>query len=219
LVRELKDALYEQLARVGRAVDSPKRLELLDLLAQGERPVDALATRTGMSVANTSAHLQALRAARLVLTRREGTRIHYRLAGDDVARFLIALRELAANRIAEVETAANAYLGGRNEEEAVSREELLTRLHQGDVIVLDVRPPEEYAAGHIPGAVSIPVDELHARLDELPPDMEVVAYCRGPYCRYSPDAVRLLRRHRRSARRLVDGLPEWRLAGLPVSVA
>jgi rhodanese-related sulfurtransferase len=215
--RALKDALYEQLARVGRAVDSPKRLELLDLLAQGERPVDALAATMGVSVANTSAHLQALRSAQLVATRRAGTRIYYRLAGDDVARFVIALRQLAAGRLAEVEQTAGAYLGGRDDEEPVGREELLARLRKGDVAVLDVRPAEEYAAGHIPGSLSIPVDELQSRLDELPAELEVVAYCRGPYCRYSPHAVRLLRRNGRAARRLIDGFPEWRLAGLPVT--
>lgn len=214
--RELKDRLYGELARVGKAVDSPKRLELLDLLAQGERSVDALAAQTAMTIANTSAHLLALRAARLVDTRRQGTRVRYRLAGDDVARFLIALRQLASSRLPDVGRAARAYLG-EQDAEPVAREELLARLRCGDVTVVDVRPAEEYAAGHIAGARSLPLPELEARLSELPPDIEVVAYCRGPYCRYAPEAVRLLRRHGRTAQRLQDGYPEWRLAGLPVT--
>ena len=217
--RERKDVLYDQLARVGKAVASGKRLELLELLAQSERTVDALATAADMTVTNTSAHLQVLRHSGLVATRKDGTRVWYRLADDDVAGFVIALRDLATRRVAEVERAAQDYLAHPEPPEAVNREELRQRLDTGDIVVVDVRPAEEYAAGHIPGAVSIPADELEARLDELPDDVEVVAYCRGPYCVMSPQAVTVLRRHGRAARQLEDGFPEWRIADLPVETA
>ena len=217
--RERKDALYEQLARVGKGLASGKRLELLDLLAQGSRTVDALAAAADMTVKNTSAHLQVLRHSGLVAARKDGTRVWYRLADDEVARFVIALRDLAQHRLAEVERAAADYLGQPPATEPVSRAELRRRLDAGDVVVVDVRPAEEYAAGHIPGAVSIPADELETRLDEVPEDVEVVAYCRGPYCVLSPQAVATLRRHGRSASQLEDGFPEWRLADLPVATA
>jgi rhodanese-related sulfurtransferase/DNA-binding transcriptional ArsR family regulator len=215
--RALKDALYEQLARVGRAVGSPKRLELLDLLAQGERGVEALAEQAGMRITNTSAHLQALRAAKLVTSRRQGTRVLYRLAGDQVAGFLGQLRVLAHARIPEVGQAVRAYLDADDDPEPMTRDELLRRMHHGEVIVLDVRPAIEYAAGHIPGAVSVPPDRIESILSDLPRDREVVAYCRGPYCVYAPEAVRFLRASGVAARRLEDGFPEWRLAGLPVA--
>lgn len=217
--RECKDALYEQLARVGKAVASGKRLELLELLSQGERSVHALAAAAEMTVTNTSAHLQVLRQGGLVATRKNGTRVWYRLADDDVARFIIALRNLAHRRLADVERAAAAYLDQPGEAEPVSRDELRRRLQAGDVAIVDVRPAEEYAAGHIPGAISIPADELEQRLDELPDDVDIVAYCRGPSCVFSPQAVATLRRHGRSAHQLEAGFPEWRLDDLPVETA
>jgi rhodanese-related sulfurtransferase len=215
--REVKDPLYEQFARVGKVLGSGRRIELLDLLAQGERSVEELAELTGMEVGNTSAHLQVLRGARLVDTRRAGTRVFYRLAGDEVIGLLVALQGVARARLAEVGQVVREHLADPDELEPVGRKELLERVARGEVVVLDVRPVEEYRAGHIPGAVSIPVAELEARLGELPVGVDVVAYCRGPYCVFARDAVRLLRERGRSACRLVDGLPEWRLAGLPVA--
>lgn len=216
--REVKDPLYEQFARVGKALASSKRIELLDLLAQGERSVEELAQLTGMGVGNTSAHLQVLRQARLVEIRRAGTRAFYRLAGDEVTGLLVALQAAARARLAEVGEVVRAHLSDPDGVEEVGRDELLERAGRGEVAVLDVRPVEEYRAGHIPGAHSIPLDELEARLGELPAGVEVVAYCRGPYCVFAGEAVLLLRERGRRARRLVDGLPEWRLAGLPVAV-
>ena len=218
MTRELKDSLYEQFARVGKVLSSPKRLELLDLLLQGDRSVEEMADLTGMGVANTSAHLQMLRQARLVETRKAGTRVFYRLAGDEVASLLIALQEAARSRLAEVSELVRTHLSDQEESEPVNRRELLKRASRGEVVVLDVRPTEEYEAGHIKGAVSIPLEELEARLKELSRDVEIVAYCRGPYCVLSRDAVRFLRSKGRRAWRLTDGVPEWRLAGLPVAV-
>ena len=206
-VRQAKDRLFEQFAAVGKALANAKRLELLDLLAQGERSVEALAM---------SQHLAVLRAAGLVTTRRERTKVIYSLAGPDVAALFADLRTVALTHLAEAERARTAYLGGDDVEE-VPREELLRRAEIGDVVVLDVRPVEEYAAAHIPGAVSVPVGELAARLAELPADVEVVAYCRGAYCVLAHEAVRLLRDAGRPARKLVDGMLEWRLAGLPIT--
>jgi rhodanese-related sulfurtransferase len=227
--RAFKDTVYEQLARIGKAIDSPKRLELLDLLAQGERSVETLARLAGLGVTNTSAHLQALARSRLVATRKRGTRVYYRLADEQVAGFLAALRALAGVRLAELDQAVRTFLHTSEDPEPVTRAELAERLARGGVLVLDVRPAEEYAAGHIPGARSIPPDRLEAGLAalelELEPEplgmtrgTEIVAYCRGPYCVYAPTAVRLLRQRGVPARRLEDGFPEWRLAGLPVSV-
>ncbi|WP_037832653.1 ArsR/SmtB family transcription factor [Streptomyces sp. NRRL F-4474] len=210
-----KAALYEAFARTGKALSSGKRLELLDLLAQGERTVDALARAAGLNLTTASAHLQTLKQAGLVATRRDGVRIHYRLAGDDVAALYALLRQVARTHQAEVEPARAAYLGTDDAEE-VDREELLARAQAGGVVVLDVRPAEEYAAGHIPGAISIPVDELAERVAELPDDAGVVAYCRGAYCVLAYDAVRLLHARGRKAVRLTDGMLEWRLAELPV---
>ncbi len=210
--------LYEQFARIGKALGSARRVELLDLLCQGERSVDALARTSGMTVTNTSQHLQALRAARLVDTRKEGTKVIYRVADDEVYRFFFSLRELAAARLAEVEQIVRRYMDGADGLEPVSRAELLTRAKQDEVVVLDVRPPDEFAAGHIPGAISVPLEELEQRLGSLPLDAEIVAYCRGPYCLLAPKAVELLREHGFRARRLEQGLPEWRLAGLPIAV-
>jgi rhodanese-related sulfurtransferase len=216
--RGTKIALFDEFARVGGALASGRRIELLDVLANGERTVEALAGEAGLSVANTSHHLQVLRQAGLVTTRREGTSIHYRLAGPEVFELWRSLRALAASRLAEVERLAAAYVGGRDELEPVTREELARRLRDGDpVVVLDVRPAAEHAAGHLPGAVSIPVGELRRRLAELPRDREVVAYCRGPYCAFAHEAVALLRAEGVAARRLEDGLPEWRAAGLAVT--
>lgn len=216
--RVAKDALNEQFARIGKAFASPRRVEILDLLAQGERSVEALATRAEVGVGLASAHLQVLRRAGLIVARRDGTRIFYRLAGDDVYRLLAAVRKSATDRLAETDRAARAYLGDADPLEPVSREELLERVKVGDALVLDLRPVEEYRAGHIAGALSLPLEELEARLAELPAGIEIVAYCRGPFCALAPQGVTLLRRRGLRARRLEDGFPEWRLAGLPVTV-
>jgi rhodanese-related sulfurtransferase/predicted transcriptional regulator len=208
--RDAKDALFEAIALMGKAFASPVRLELLDLLAQAPRSVDELARASGQSTANTSQHLQALRAAGMVTRAREGTRVRYALAGDEALRLWLALRDASAAGLAEVERASRDYLG--DDVDTVSREDLVDRLGGGDVVLIDVRPPEEYAAGHIEGARSIPLAELERRLAELPPDAEIVAYCRGPFCAYAHEAVRQLRAGGRSARRLTEGWPEWRLA-------
>jgi rhodanese-related sulfurtransferase len=209
--RHAKDALFQAIATMGKAFASPVRLELVDLLAQAPRTVEELARASDQSVANASQHLQALHAAGMVTRTREGTRVRYALASDEVLRLWLALREASALRLAEVERAAREYLGG--DVEAIGRDELVKRLARGDVVLVDVRPPEEYAAGHIEGARSVPLDELERRLAELPSDREIVAYCRGPFCAYAHEAVRRLRAEGRSARRLKDGWPEWRLAG------
>jgi rhodanese-related sulfurtransferase/DNA-binding transcriptional ArsR family regulator len=214
--REFKDRLFGQFARVGKALASPKRLEIVDLLAQGERTVEEIARETAMSVASASQHLQVLKAARMVEARREGLYIHYRLADEDVFRTWQAVRALAESRLAELEGVVEAYLQDREELEAVDAAELMERLSDGNVVVLDVRPEEEYRAGHIPGALSVPVDALEAALQTLPRDQEMVAYCRGPYCVFSDEAVAFLRSHGYRARRLRQGLPDWRAAGMPV---
>ena len=216
--RAAKDYLNEQFARVGKAFASPRRVEILDLLAQGERSVETLAARAEIGVGLASAHLQVLRRAGLIVARREGTRIFYRLAGDDAYHLLGAVRTFAADRLAEVDRAARAYLGDADPVEFVSREELLARVKAGDAVVLDLRPAEEYRAGHIAGALSLPLEELEARLAELPTGVEIVAYCRGPFCALAPRGVALLRQRGHRANRLEDGFPEWRLAGLPVAV-
>lgn len=217
--REVKDGLYEQFARIGKAVAHPKRIELLDLLCQGERSVEVLARAAALSVTNASAHLRVLREARIVETRREATKVYYRLASDAVCGMFFSLRDLAAERYAEVEKLVRDYFEARDQLEPVTREELLTRADDGSVLVLDVRPGEEYQAGHIPGAISVPLDELEDRLNALAKNTEIVAYCRGPYCVLAPQALQLLRKHGYQARRLQDGLPEWRRAGLPVEVS
>lgn len=208
-----KGALFEAIAVMGKAFASPRRLELLDLLAQAPRTVDELARAGQQSTANTSQHLQALHAAGLVTRTREGTSVRYALAGDEVLALWLALRDTSTARLAEVERAAGDYLGA--DVETISRAELVARLRQGDVVLVDVRPTEEFEAGHIEGAVSVPLAELEHRLAELPADRDVVAYCRGPFCAYAHDAVRHLRAAGRPARRLEDGWPEWRLAHQP----
>ncbi len=211
--------LYVQLARIGKVVVHPKRIELLDLLCQAERSVEALAAATGLKLTTASAHLQVMRQARLVETRREGTRVYYRAAGEEVCRFVTALGDLGRARLAEVDQILRAIGAGSDSAERVSRAELLERVRSGDVVVVDVRPMEEYAAGHIPGAVSLPLEHLEARLGELDPRLEVVAYCRGPLCLLAPEAVAAIRSRGLRARCLEDGLPEWRQAGLPVATA
>lgn len=217
--REAKDALYAQFSRLARALGNPKRIELLELLAQAERSVEDLATASAMDFANTSAQLQVLSRARLVEGRRQGRRVVYRLADDGVSRFLTALRALARDRLAEVEQVARDYFEARDHLVPLSSEELMRRLDDPDTLVIDVRPPEEYAAGHIPGALSVPLGELMARVAELSRAPEIVAYCRGPFCVLAPQAIEMLRLAGIRARRLEEGLPEWRLAGLPVEVA
>ena len=207
-----KAALFESIAVMGKAFASPRRLELLDLLAQGPRTVDRLAKASKQSVANASQHLQALHAAGLVSRERDGTKVRYELAGEDVLRLWLALRDTSAERLAEVERSARNYLG--EEVEGIGREELLKRLRRRDVVVVDVRPSDEYEAGHIEGARSIPLAELEQHLDELPNDREVIAYCRGPFCVMAHEAVHRLRAAGLPARRLDEGWPEWRLAEL-----
>jgi rhodanese-related sulfurtransferase/DNA-binding transcriptional ArsR family regulator len=214
--RDFKDALYGQFARIGHALASPKRIELLDLLAQGEKTVESLAVRAGIPVKNASAHLRVLRQARLVETRRDGTYVHYRLADEEVTRLLNALQALGHTRLAEVQQVVREYLDGRDQFEPVTLQELRQLMREGAVTVVDVRPSEEFDAGHIPGAISLPVADLLRHLGEIPKRREVIAYCRGRYCVYALEAVKLLRRHGYRARRAEAGLPEWRAARWPV---
>jgi len=217
--RKYKDALYEQFARLGKAVSAPRRLELLDLLGQGPRTVEALAEQAALSVANASKHLQILRAARLVTAEKKGLHVEYRLADEEVGQFFLALRGLARSRLAEVEQVATQYFRERGAMEPVDGMELLRRAERGEVTVLDARPSEEYRAGHFPGALSVPVDELKARLRELPKDRAVVAYCRGPYCVMALEAVELLRKTGFEAHRMEEGVMEWRARGWPLESA
>ncbi len=214
----LKKAVYEQLSRIGKAVASPPRLELLDLLCQGPRTVEALAREAGLSVANTSQHLQILHAARLVDANKEGLFVTYRLADQQVCEFYQALRNLAERRLAEIEAIVRQFNDGRESMEAVEKQALLERVRRAEVTVLDVRPPEEYRAGHIPGAVSIPLKELRSHLARLPRRREIVAYCRGPYCVLAVEAVKLLRARGFRAVRMEHGVPEWRTEGFPVAM-
>jgi rhodanese-related sulfurtransferase len=215
--RVAKDALFEALAGAAKALGNGRRAELVDVLGQGERSVEELAGEIGQSVANTSQHLQHLLRAGLVRTRREGTRVHYSLAGPQVAQLWALARDVAAEHVGELEGLAAAYLGDRSRLQTLTRAELAARLRDGDVVVVDVRPVAEYDAGHISGAVSLPLDELTARLRQVPKHRQVVAYCRGPYCVFADDAVRALRRRGYDAARLQDGFPEWARAGLPTS--
>lgn len=211
-----KRELFEQFARVGKALSSGIRLEILDLLAQGERSVDSLSRALGQPVANVSQHLQQLRQAGLVAARKEGQFVIYRIAGDQVIYLIKALQAVGETNLAEVERMVASYLATKDSLEPVPAKELLERVRKGLVTVLDVRPEVEYQAGHIPGAVNVPLEELESRLSELPRSREVVAYCRGPYCMLAFEAVAKLRAKGRKARRLEDGLPEWRLRGLPI---
>lgn len=214
-----KTRLYEAIGRVAAALGSAGRLQILEFVAQGERSVDALAAMTGLSVANTSKHLQALRQAGLVSARKEGLRVYYSLTGDDVTALVAALRAVAEHRVADVEQLLRLWLAHRDELEPVPARELLERAKKGIVTVLDVRPAEEFAAGHLPGAINVPLEKLESHLSKLPKRKEVVAYCRGPYCLMSFEAVAKLRKRGWQARRLRDGFPEWRAAGLPVETS
>ena len=211
-----KRELYQSIAKVAQAMASGHRLQLLEFMAQGERSVDALAAMAGVTVPNASQHLQALRRAGLVAARKDGQRVYYRVAGDDVVRLYDGLRTVAESRLAEVRQLVNEFLGDRQALEPVPAHELLARAKQGLVTVLDVRPPQEYAAGHLPGAINVPMEKLEDYLAKLPKKREVVAYCRGPYCLMSFDAVAALRKRGWKARRLEEGFPEWKAAGLPV---
>jgi rhodanese-related sulfurtransferase/DNA-binding transcriptional ArsR family regulator len=214
--RVLKNALYEQFARVGKGVSSPQRLELLDLLCQGEKSVETLANQAGLTVKNTSAHLRVLRGARLVETRKEAQYVYYRLADELVCAFFLALRDLAEKRLAEVREVSREYFRGTDRMSPVDRQLLLERVRSGEVTVLDVRPGDEFRAGHIPGARSVPLDELRHTLRSIPRDQEIVAYCRGPYCVLALEAVELLQAEGYRAVRLEDGVADWRAAGLPI---
>src|SRR5688572_11689648 len=215
--RDFKTRLYGQYARIGKALSSPHRLEMLELLAQSERTVDSLANEIGLSLANASQHLQALRQAALVESRKDGLFVFYRLAGPEVFELSTVLRTVAEARLAELERLVHEHFGDRDDAEGVSMRELLKRARSKQIVLLDTRPANEYVAGHIPGAISVPIDDLKRRLQHLTKGKEYVAYCRGPYCVYADRAVALLRAHGRRARRLLDGFPEWRAAGLPVA--
>jgi rhodanese-related sulfurtransferase/predicted transcriptional regulator len=214
--QNLKQQIFSQVARIGKAMSNGHRLELLEYLAQGERTVEALAKLTGLSVANTSQHLRVMRQSGLVEARKDGLYVYYSLADDEIVRLLSSMRKLAESHLADVDRLVRAYLTVKDELEPIPRQELLERARKGIVTVLDVRPPEEFASGHVPGAVNVPLKELAKRLKELPQDQEVVAYCRGPHCVLAFEAVAQLREKGYQARRLEDGFPEWREAGLPV---
>ncbi len=215
--RQFKDAIYEQLARIGKSLGSGTRLEILDILCQGPRTVEMLARQVGnLSVANISHHLQVLRRACLVEAEKDGVRVTYRLADPQVCTFFLTLRQFAESRLLEIEAVTRQFLEARDAMEPVDREALVARVRRGEVTVLDVRPLEEYRAGHIPGALSVPLNELDRRMAELPPDREVVAYCRGPYCVLAIDAVAQLKQHGYRAIRLEEGVPDWRARGLPI---
>ena len=218
--RAVKIELFDQFARVAQAMGSGRRVEIVDVLANGDRTVEELAHQVAMSVANTSRHLQILKEAGLVAATREGTRVRYRLASPIVFQFWVALRSVAAERLPGIEGLVKAYLGAQEGLEPISAEELVARLKGGEpLVVVDVRPAAEYAAAHISGAVSIPLPELERRLRELPRDREIVAYCRGPYCAFAPEAVRMLREHGYAARNLSEGLPEWAASGNGIASA
>lgn len=214
--RTLKDLLYEQVARVGKALASPKRLEILEMLAQGEKAVETIAAEVAIDVKLASAHLKALKEARLVQVRRDGKRMIYRLSGNDVAQLGVTLRQVAEEHLVELRLALQQMMAEPDRLTQVGRKELLAQAKRGEVVVLDVRPPEEFDAAHLPYARSVPLAELSHRLAELPRDVEIVAYCRGPFCLMSDEAVKLLREHGYQARKTFDGVSEWEAAGLPV---
>lgn len=214
--RQFKDTLYEQFARISKALAHPKRLELIDLLSQGERSVEALARETQMSIANTSQHLQTLKAARLITTRKDGLYVYYRLADTHVHKLWSLIRDLGQKNLADVDRVVQTYLSDRQQFQSVSAEELLTLMKKGDVVVLDVRPTLEYKQGHIKGAISVPLEKLENYFAKIPKSKTIVAYCRGPYCIMSFDAVKLIRAKGYRGARLDEGLPEWRLRGFPV---
>ena len=215
--RQFKNRLYEQLARLGKALSNPHRLEILELLAQGERTVESLATEMELSLANTSQHLQALKQAALVESRKDGLFVHYRLADPDVFELSAVIRSVAERRLADFDRLVRQHFADRSGAEPVAMEDLLKLARSKRIVIVDTRPASEYAAGHIPGAISVPVDGLQRQLKALSKDKEYVAYCRGPYCIYADRAVEILRANGRRARRLVEGFPEWRSAGLPVA--
>jgi len=214
--RAFKDQIYEQFGRLGKSLASPKRLEMLDVLGQGPRTVESLAAATSQTLANASQHLKVLRTARLVEAEKQGLYVTYRLAGPEVGDFFLAFRRLAESRLAEIERITRLYLGSRNMLEGVDQATLLERVRNGEVLVLDVRPAQEYRSAHIPGALSIPLAELEQRLAKLPRRRQIVAYCRGPYCVMAVEAVEILRRHGHKAARLEIGVPDWRALGLPL---
>ena len=214
--RQFKDELYEQFARIGKALSNPHRLELVELLAQGERTVEELANEANLPIANASQHLQVLRAAQLVDVRRDGLYAYYRLSNERVFRVWQALRDLGDLQLAEVSRLVQSFLQDRGPLQSISATELVERMQAGDVLILDVRPELEYRSGHIPEARSVPIDELEERLSELPRDQEIIAYCRGPYCVFADEAVTLLQNHGYRARRLIDGMPDWQALNLPV---
>ncbi len=214
--RAAKNALFDGFGRIAAALGSGRRAEIVELLAQGERSVEQIADQIEQSVANTSHHLRTLARAGLVASRRQGTHVHYRLASDKVLEVWLAIRELADEQLDDLDALADAYLGDRTHIDDIDRDELLVRLQRGDLVLIDVRPAGEYAAGHLPGAISVPPDDVDRMLEELPEDREIIAYCRGPYCVYADDAIRKLTAHGRQARRLRDGIPEWRQRGGPI---
>lgn len=216
--RRFKSAIYEQFSRIGKAISNPSRLELLDLLCQGPRTVDSLAKEAGLGLTNTSQHLKALREARLVAAEKQGLFVTYRLADEEVCSFFLSLRALAESRLAEIGEITRRFLESRQGLQPVDRSQLLSKVREGAVTVLDVRPPEEYQAGHIPGALSIPLKELERRLASLPHDREIVAYCRGPYCVLAVEAVEMLRAHGFTAFRMEEGVSDWHALGLPIAV-
>ncbi|MBN2340724.1 MAG: ArsR family transcriptional regulator [Deltaproteobacteria bacterium] len=217
--RKFKDAIYEQFGRIGKALASPKRLEMMDLLCQGPKTVETLSRQADQTLANTSQHLQVLRAARLVESEKNGLYVTYRLADDNVCRFYQALRALAESRLFEIAAITREFMEQRDSLELVKSDELALRMHRGEVTLLDVRPTDEFESGHIPGAISVPLAELESRLAELPRDQQIVAYCRGPYCVLSVEAISVLRKKGFRAVRMEDGVSDWKAAGLPVDIA
>lgn len=214
--REFKDRVFSELARITQALGNSKRLEVIDLLAQGEKTVDKIAAHTGMSVANTSQHLQVLKAGNLVSIQRKGNFISYKLINDEVAVIYTLLRDFGISRMAEIDKIVREFRSGKDSLESVTIDQLLTRMSSEEVILLDVRPYDEYISGHISGALSIPFEQLADRLAELPSDKQIIAYCRGPFCVFADEAVRLLHRHNFTAHRLEQGFPDWKIKGLPL---